>query len=407
MATLTDAQLTTLQSLTARKASMLNRSGPAPFTADLGDVLAALAAGVQAIDTALATATTNFAAPVADITALAAVAAADRVDKQLRVVENDGAGHRSIYIFDSASTADADGVDIVAPGAGTGRWFRAYDVDAGTVGAINATGGPLAKGLVVAFGGWDATKSRFQIVAADPANATKQAVGVLGAQLADGASVALQRSFLLATSGLNTSGATVGDPVYLGVAGALTLTPPTGSSFAQRVGTVHSVAADGDVWIEVQPANPADAKAAAAQADATQAIADAAAAQADLDATVAQVAFTVAAEVADVVHVTIQAKKPDGSNLAAEVDLAVSLHDTEFTGSPSATAAAADGGAGTVLAGTGTAIVFGRTDAAGVLELDVTDATGGAFTRYCRASNSFTANARLIVGKQALLTWDA
>lgn len=58
--------------------------------------------------------------PVADLTALAAIAAADRTDNMLCFVDAQAA----LYWFDSASSATADGIRIVSPAAGTGRWFR-------------------------------------------------------------------------------------------------------------------------------------------------------------------------------------------------------------------------------------------------------------------------------------------
>lgn len=73
-------------------------------------------------------ATPNWGAPVADITALKAVAAADRANGQSRVVQDNGfvAGADSIYVFDSASAATESLPEIVAPTAGTGRWILAF-----------------------------------------------------------------------------------------------------------------------------------------------------------------------------------------------------------------------------------------------------------------------------------------
>lgn len=51
-------------------------------------------------------------------------------------------------------------------------------------------------------------------------------------------------------SGLNTAGSAVGDPVWNGVAGALTLVQPTGANRSQVVGRVITVAADGEVHID-------------------------------------------------------------------------------------------------------------------------------------------------------------
>lgn len=57
--------------------------------------------------------------PVADETALAAIAAGERSDRMLCLSEATG-----IYRFDATSAAAASAGDVVVPGAGTGRWLR-------------------------------------------------------------------------------------------------------------------------------------------------------------------------------------------------------------------------------------------------------------------------------------------
>lgn len=60
-------------------------------------------------------------APVADVTALAAIAASARTDGMHCVVQADN----SIWVFASSSTAaDTTASLVVTPGAGTGRWIR-------------------------------------------------------------------------------------------------------------------------------------------------------------------------------------------------------------------------------------------------------------------------------------------
>lgn len=516
MSSMTSAQLATLAAFDEARAYMFNASGPVPRRLLIGTLLQTLADGLTAVDTDLATALTNYGAPVADIAALSAVAAADRSDKQLRVVEDDGFGHRSIYIFDSASSATADGVDIVAPDAGSGRWFRAYDIDAGSLGVINSTGAQIDKGKPVRIVGLDATTGRFKIDVADSTVEGAFAIGVLAADLANAASAALQLDLVLASSGLdtqagavgdpvylngsalslaaptsdrfvqivgrvatvaasgtlrlraelpapgagdtlrvvnatggqldkgkavqivgydaatdrwkidyatsatdghyarailprniadtatddiptscviegsglNTSGAAVGDAIYLSTAGAITLSPPTKGS-GQLVGRVVTVAADGTIKVDIGPAQPVVSP---------------------LFAKIATFAVTVDAEtVADHVNIHLQAKDANGDNLAAAVPVKVTLLDAEYDIAPSASAtgALAGGGAGSVSGGSGTASIFGVTDAAGVLDLDITDATGGAFTRYARLESGIDSNARLIVPVQAELTWSA
>lgn len=90
----------------------------------------AVATKLNAIITAVG-ATPNWGAPVANITALKAIAAADRANGQSRVCQDNGfpgtAGNDSIYIFDSVSAATESLPQIVAPTAGTGRWIMAYE----------------------------------------------------------------------------------------------------------------------------------------------------------------------------------------------------------------------------------------------------------------------------------------
>lgn len=63
---------------------------------------------------------TQGSEPVADITALKAVAAADRKDGDLRYVLAESA----LYYFSSSSAATADEISIVDPDAGSGQWLR-------------------------------------------------------------------------------------------------------------------------------------------------------------------------------------------------------------------------------------------------------------------------------------------
>lgn len=64
---------------------------------------------------------TQGGASVADITALKAVAAANRNNGDALAVRST----RTIYVFDSSSSATGDDVRIITPSAGTGRWVQA------------------------------------------------------------------------------------------------------------------------------------------------------------------------------------------------------------------------------------------------------------------------------------------
>jgi hypothetical protein len=63
-------------------------------------------------------------AAVADLAALKAIAAADRSDKDVVFVD----ATRFLYAFDAASSTAGDDDLIVAPTAGTGRWYRITDL---------------------------------------------------------------------------------------------------------------------------------------------------------------------------------------------------------------------------------------------------------------------------------------
>jgi len=90
----------------------------------------AVATKLNAIISAVG-ATPNWGAPVANLTDLKAIAAADRKSGQSRVCQDNGfpgtAGNDSIYVFDAASSATESLPQIVAPTAGTGRWIMAYE----------------------------------------------------------------------------------------------------------------------------------------------------------------------------------------------------------------------------------------------------------------------------------------
>lgn len=109
------------------------------------------------------------------------------------------------------------------------------------IAAVNKTGGALTKGTLVYLSGWDSTTSRWKVskaVAGSPGIIAHYATGVLTADVAiDGACTVRPGAKV---TGLNTSGKTVGDAVYLDVtAGAYTYTAPVTS--VQMVGIVSKV----------------------------------------------------------------------------------------------------------------------------------------------------------------------
>lgn len=107
----------------------------------------------------------------------------------------------------------------------------------------NGTGSSIAKGKLVYLSGYDATSRRLKVTLADADDPVKQAVAVTEHAIPDSTNswVALEAI----VGGQDTSGSTVGDPVYLSAtAGAFTLTAPSGADqIVQKVGQVKSVSA--------------------------------------------------------------------------------------------------------------------------------------------------------------------
>lgn len=115
---------------------------------------------------------------------------------------------------------------------------------------VNATGSAIAANKAVRISGWDATTGRFKISLA-AIDTQLFADAVTHEAIADAGTGYLRKAgYLLTSSGLNTSGAALGDPVYLAAAGALSLS--AGSLGTQVVGYVATLAASGSVRIAVQ-----------------------------------------------------------------------------------------------------------------------------------------------------------
>jgi len=111
--------------------------------------------------------------------------------------------------------------------------------------ARNQTGGTLNPGPVVVTG-YNTTHSMFTIAAADALN-NQPAQLLLLSTLASSTNGTVSSSGVM-TGVLNTSGATVGDPVYLASGGGMSLSVPSNkSAILQIVGRVGSVGTSGDV----------------------------------------------------------------------------------------------------------------------------------------------------------------
>jgi hypothetical protein len=266
MSALTAAQLAVLAQWDATSDAKIQRVRTAsiPLAAntgggdDWGGFFSTLAASTLALDAALAASGGYFAAPQATITALKAVAAADREDKQMRVVEDNGLGQRSIYVFDSASSATADDVSIIAPTAGTGRWFLLSALPANVLPVKNSSGGAFIKGQPLSIGGYDVASGRFLVLEAST-DGSQPPAGAAFTALANGASGLLLLSGSLTSLALNTSGASLNDPVFCSEAGALSLTPVADTGLGSYiVGVVSVVSSTGGVaftppWAVRQP----------------------------------------------------------------------------------------------------------------------------------------------------------
>lgn len=170
-----------------------------------------------------------------------------------------------------ALTFAATGRDLLRVGADAGQAVvakRIVDdintaiaaaISGGGVTVINKTGGTLTKGQPVTIQAFDTTSGLLKVVAADNTNPGKPADAVLAADLLNNGQVTLTPAgdYIVTASGLNTSGGgvTVGDPVYLGATGVLTLAQPTfagGAAIVQIVGAVKTKAASGELAIFVQ-----------------------------------------------------------------------------------------------------------------------------------------------------------
>lgn len=145
----------------------------------------------------------------------------------------------------------------------TSAWFQADAVGAGVAKwspiaepmVINKTGGALALGLVVALSGYDVTTGLRTIVHADSSDPTKPACGVLGASLAPNGTIPLRRVFLLASSGVDTTGGViaVGDPVFYSAGGVLQVAKPNQPANQQVVARVVNINASADLLVCIQP----------------------------------------------------------------------------------------------------------------------------------------------------------
>ncbi len=116
----------------------------------------------------------------------------------------------------------------------------------GTYNIYNNTGGALSLGMPLYISGYDATSGYPKVVKAD-ADDNKPAMLFAHTTTANGSTTTAVNRYSGAVTGFDTSGTTVGYPVYLSeTAGSLTYTAPTNNdAFVQIVGYVVSKATSG------------------------------------------------------------------------------------------------------------------------------------------------------------------
>lgn len=112
----------------------------------------------------------------------------------------------------------------------------------------NTSGGTLAKGTAVHA--VSVTGENVDVIAASNDSASAMpAIGVLSQEIANSAAgtcIIAGRDI-----GLDTSGLTAGASVYVGIAGALTATKPTGTALIQNIGTAAKIdASDGEIIVQ-------------------------------------------------------------------------------------------------------------------------------------------------------------
>jgi hypothetical protein len=119
---------------------------------------------------------------------------------------------------------------------------------------LNTTGGTLLKGRAVYVSGANGTNMLVSYASNDAEMTSSKTIGLLAQELADDASGFVVTEGLLA--GLNTSGATAGDPVWLGTSGQLLYglaSKPTAPDHLVFIGIVTRVnSSNGEIFVKVQ-----------------------------------------------------------------------------------------------------------------------------------------------------------
>lgn len=110
---------------------------------------------------------------------------------------------------------------------------------------LNNTGATITKGSAVYVSGHT---TETQVADADNTSASSMpAFGIVSDDILNGATGTIVIGGEL--SGINTSSFSVGDELYVGTAGALTATKPTGTALIQKIGKVTKAAASGELLV--------------------------------------------------------------------------------------------------------------------------------------------------------------
>ena len=111
--------------------------------------------------------------------------------------------------------------------------------------ALNSTGATLTKGSAVYISGHT---TETQVALADNSSAsTMPAFGIVKDNIANGATGTIVLAGEI--TGINTSSFTVGAELFVGTAGALTATRPTGTALIQKIAKVTKAAASGELLV--------------------------------------------------------------------------------------------------------------------------------------------------------------
>ena len=111
--------------------------------------------------------------------------------------------------------------------------------------ALNSTGSTLTKGSAVYVSGHT---SETQVADADNTSAASMpAFGIVSDDILNGATGTIVIGGEV--SGINTSAFSVGDELFVGTAGALTATKPTGTALIQKIAKVTKAAASGELLV--------------------------------------------------------------------------------------------------------------------------------------------------------------